>query len=122
MHTKNRTQYEKASATMGEKNSLAHMVKRYPSTHWANLLQKHVADSRIRGWAASIIWWAYPNSITPERGQLLYEMMELFRPSVFGRDEELNSVFEKLGLPKPAHETFQPTHPTNRQPKILGHL
>mgnify|MGYP003112117693 CR=1 FL=1 len=99
-----------------------YIVKRYPSMHWANLLQKHVADSRIRGWAASIIWWAYPNNQSPDRNSLLYGMMELFRPSVFGRDEELNSVFEKLGLPKPVHETFQPTHPSNRQPKILGHL
>ena len=122
MHIKEKTQYDKATATMGKKNSLAYIVKRYPSMHWANLLQKHVADSRIRGWAASIIWWAYPNNQSPDRNSLLYGMMELFRPSVFGRDEELNSVFEKLGLPKPVHETFQPTHPSNRQPKILGHL
>jgi hypothetical protein len=122
MNTKNRTQYDKATATMGKKNSLVYMVKRKPSLYWANLLQKHVADSRIRGWAASIIWWAYPNSQSPDRNSLLYGMMELFRPSVFGRDEELNSVFKKLGLPKPVHETFQPTHPSNRQPKILGHL
>ena len=120
MHTKNRTQYEKASATMGEKNSLAHMVKRYPSIHWANLLQKHVADKRIRGWAASIIWWAYPNSITPERGQLLYEMMELFKPSVFGRDEELKLAFEKLGLPKPVSENTKSQ--AKRKAKVLGCL
>ena len=122
MHIRERTQYDKATATMGKKNSLVYMVKRKPSAHWAKLLQKHVADSRIRGWAASIIWWAYPNSQSPDRNSLLYGMMELFRPSVFGRDEELNSVFKKLGLPQPVHETFQPTHSINRQPKILGHL
>lgn len=118
----NETQYDKAVSTMGEKNLLAAAVKRKPSTHWATLLQKHVTDSKIRGWAASIIWWAYPSKATPGRGQLLYEMMELFRPSVFGRDEELNTAFEKLGLPKPVHETFQPTHPSNREAKVLGHL
>lgn len=122
MTTENKTQSEKVQATLGKKHSLTAIVKGKPSTHWANLLQKHVADKRIRGWAASIIWWAYPSNITPTRGQLLYEMMELFKPSVFGREPELNSAFEKLGLPKPAHETFQPTHINNRQAKILGHL
>ena len=122
MNTENRTQYDKAQETMGKKHSLTNIVKEKPSAHWAKLLQKHVADKRIRGWAASIIWWAYPTSISPTRGHLLYDMMELFKPSVFGRDEELNLAFEKLGLPKPVHETLQPTHPTNRQAKILGHL
>ncbi len=122
MNTNDKTQYEKAGEVSRKKHSLTEAVKKQPSAHWAKLLQKHVADSRIRGWAASIIWWAYPSKATPERGQILYEMMELFRPSVFGHDEELNAAFSKLGLPKPVHETFQATHQDNRKAKILGHL
>ena len=101
MYINDKTQYDKAQDTISQRHSLSNIVKTRPSVHWANLLKKHVADPRIRGWAASIIWWSYPNSNSPVQGQLLYDMMEEFRPSVFGQSEELRAVFDGLGLPQP---------------------
>tara|TARA_R110000772_G_scaffold32282_1_gene79182 strand:- start:1609 stop:1932 length:324 start_codon:yes stop_codon:yes gene_type:complete len=101
MYINERTQYDKAQATISKKNLLSTIVKTRPSVHWAKLLQKTVDDSRIRGWAASIIWWSYPSKKSPVKGQLLYDMMEGFRPSAFDRTEELRAVFDGLGLPQP---------------------
>lgn len=122
MSINDHSQYDKAQDTMSRRKALADIVKKRPSIHWANLLEKHVEDKRIRGWAASIIWWSYPSKNMPTTGQLLFEMMELFRPSVFGRNNELASAFEKLGLPKPVSE-FETAQPqTKRDAKVLGWL
>jgi hypothetical protein len=111
MTTENRTQYEKSAITQYKQHALWRVVNSYPSIHWVDMLHEKVCDARIRNWAASIIWWAYRHDKTPKPGQKLYEMMDAFRPSVFGRDAELKEAFRALGLPNPVSEKYQSTHP-----------
>ena len=107
-------QYEKAKSTSYKQHSLWGIIKAHPPMYWVHKLNEKVPDVKIRNWAASIIWWAYPHNKTPKPGQMLYEMMDAFRPSVFGRDAELHEAFAALDLPSPVSEKFQPTHPGNQ--------
>ena len=101
MYINERTQYDKAQATISKKHQLSAMVRTKSSRKWAASLRKNINDVKIRNWVASIIWWSYPEKKMPSRHDPLFKMMDDFHSSVSEKKDELNAAFIAVGLPSP---------------------
>ena len=91
------TTQEQAAKKSSDKVAFAKIVRRQKPSYWARRL-KTIPNPQLRGWVASLIWWAYVN--LPEKGELV-ESMDDYNPHHPNPIADLPPTLKRLGLPTP---------------------